>query len=694
MKRSYLILFLLLRTLFCAAQEADSTEEVVTERQMESMADNDETETEDDSYLQGWQELKRKRLNLNAATEHDLQELHLLNDLQIASLLNYRRLIGKLADIYELQAIPGWNIQLIRTVLPFVTVQDTDSFIESLRKRWSGGTKTFLCRTSGVLETAKGFLAPKDSSASHYAGSPLKLFVRYKYNYKGLLQWGILGEKDAGEQFFKGAQKKGFDFYSVHFFARKIGKIKELALGDFTVNMGQGLIQWQSLAYNKGVSVSGIKRQSPVLRPYNSAGEYNFHRGAGMTVQEGKWEITAFLSVRNRDASVTTDSLGNRFVTSLGTSGYHRTRTEIAGKNIQGQTTFGGSLQYGTDRWKIGLNSIQYQFVLPIQKRDDPYNLYAFKGNSLKNHSIDYSYTKKNIHFFGEIAIDNNRHTAMVNGMLVSLGTIADASVLHRSSGPAFQSMYANAFTENTMPGNEKGLYTALTLRPSNTVTIDTYADVFNFPWLKYLVDAPSLGKEYFMQLTYKPDKQVEIYTRYRYKAKQKNDAAEEDVNKEVRLIPQQNWRFHASFKVSNTVTLRTRTEIAWYDRNGPAQEEGFSGFVDVLYKPSGKAWSGNLRVQYFETQGYNSRVYAYENDVLYGATIPALSDKGIRYYINARVNATNMLKHFLHSSLKMDIYLRWAQTVYDGRKMIGSSLDEIKGTKKTDFKCQFMFQL
>jgi len=50
--------------------------------------------------------------------------------------------------------------------------------------------------------------------------------------------------------------------------------------------MGQGLIQWQSLAFKKSVDVTGIKRQSAVLCPYNSAGEFYFHRGAGITDQE------------------------------------------------------------------------------------------------------------------------------------------------------------------------------------------------------------------------------------------------------------------------------------------------------------------------------------------------------------------------------------------------------------------------
>ncbi|MEI2750598.1 MAG: hypothetical protein V9E88_17805 [Ferruginibacter sp.] len=130
-----------------------------------------------------------------------------------------------------------------------------------------------------------------DSSqaTNFYPGSPQRVLVRYKYTYKNLLQYGIVGEKDAGEEFFKGSQKAGFDFYSAHLFARNMGIVKALALGDFTVNLGQGLVQWQSLAFKKGPDVLATKRQAAVLRPYNSFGEINFHRGVGITI--GKKEL-------------------------------------------------------------------------------------------------------------------------------------------------------------------------------------------------------------------------------------------------------------------------------------------------------------------------------------------------------------------------------------------------------------------
>ena len=210
-----------------------------------------------------------------------------------------------------------------------------------------------------------------DSTVNRYAGSPEKLFLRYKYVYHNLLQFGITGEKDAGEEFFKGKQKYGFDFYSFHLFARKLGVVKSLALGDFTVNLGQGLMHWQSLAFKKSADITAVKRQADILRPYNSAGEYNFMRGIGITAGIKIPLLTAFASVVNLMVSATDDTteLNYDFVSSIATSGYHRTPAEIAKKNIITQTSFGGNVSYHRNGFHLGLNAIAFKFSTPLGSR-------------------------------------------------------------------------------------------------------------------------------------------------------------------------------------------------------------------------------------------------------------------------------------------------------------------------------------
>ena len=118
-----------------------------------------------------------------------------------------------------------------------------------------------------MIEKSKGFEKPVKPGCIHIMKeSAQKIFIRYTYNYKQLLAYGFTGEKDAGEPFFRNAQRYGFDFYSFHFFLQQSGIIRALAIGDFTVNMGQGLIQWQTTAFTKTSQALSIKREAPCLK--------------------------------------------------------------------------------------------------------------------------------------------------------------------------------------------------------------------------------------------------------------------------------------------------------------------------------------------------------------------------------------------------------------------------------------------
>ena len=674
MRVPFIILFLV--TIHYSAFTICAQETPVTEQQLENLTDADQSETEDDSYLQQLEQFRKDPVNLNTADENELRELKVLSGLQIANFLSYRKLLGKLVSFYELQAIPSWDIQTIKKILPFVTIAEPIKIKEIFKTRFRGGEHTVLLRMSQVIEQSKGF--DESTGGAKYLGSPQKIFFRYRYQFKNILQYGMAGDKDAGEQFFKGAQNKGFDFYSFHLFARKIGSIQSLALGDFTVNMGQGLIQWQSLAFRKSVDVLGLKRQSPVLRPYNSAGEFNFHRGAGVTIQKNNIEATLFASYRKLSANFVADTVSNEeYITSFLNSGYHRTASEVADRNKLGQLAVGGNIKYKKAGWHAAINAIAFKFSAPVQKRQEPYNLYAISGNNWSNYSFDYSYTYRNIHFFGEAAVDKNFNKAFLNGLLISVDPRVDISFLHRKIDPQYQSINGNGFTENTYPTNETGFFSGISIRPASGWRFDAYMDIYKFPWLKYLVDAPSNGKDFLAQLTYTPNRQVEIYTRYRTETKQGNQPDNNYPTNYLVTLPRQNWRTQISYRINSSVTFRGRTELLWFDKKDVNEEMGFLSFADVIYRPLLKRYSANVRLQYFETDGYNSRIYAYENDVLFYYSIPAFFNKGYRYYLNINYDLDS----------KISFWLKWSQTLYKNVESVGSGLDEIEGSTKSEVR-------
>ena len=686
MKQVTYILFACLLSLPALSQdESPANPGTVVEQQLENLAEQDETETEDDSFLQSLLQYRKNKINLNTTDAAELRELKILNDLQIQNFLRYRQLLGNFINIYEVQAIPTWDVETIQKVLPFIRVGNAVSLATDMKDRFTQGQHSVLARVQQVLQSSDGFLRP-DSIANRYLGSRQRMFFRYKYVYRNLLQYGLTGDKDAGEQFFKGNQKNGFDFYSFHLFARKIGAIKLLALGDFTVNMGQGLIQWQSLAFKKSADVSAVKRQADILRPYNSAAEYNFQRGAGITVKSNNLEFTAFGSIRKVDANFQADTINNTddFISSVLTSGYHRTPNEIAKKNTIQQTAFGGNISYNKIGLHLGVNAVAFHFSTPLVRDVQPYNQYAIQGTDWHNYSVDYSYTFKNLHFFGEAAMDKNRSKALVSGLIVSLDSKVDGSLVYRNIEKTYQALYGNAFTEGTYPTNEKGLFTGLTIRPVPAIRVDAYADIFSFPWLRYRLDAPTQGSDYFVQLTYKPNKLVEVYTRYKNESKAINLSG---LNLPVRpfyVRPRQDWRTQVSYKVSRELTLKNRVELLWYDpREKERSEQGFLTYFDVGYRPFGKPFATSARLLFFETDGFDSRIYAFETDVLYSYSIPAFFEKGVRYYLNVNYDL----------SKKMTCWARYAQTINTGKTIVGSGLDKINGNTKSEVKFQVMYQ-
>ena len=215
----------------------------ITQQLEDTAESDDEIENEDDSFVQSLRQFSRHPINLNYTDAGQLQQLNMLSPMQIMNLFAYRKLMGNLISVYELQAIPGWDVDLIRKLRPYITVSEKQALFKSLNGRLKEGNHSILLRSSYIMQKSRGYVLDSSTAKNYYPGSGQKVLFRYKYNFKNLLQYGITAEKDAGEQFFKGAQKNGFDFYSAHFFLRNSGIVKALALGDFTVNLGQGLVQ-------------------------------------------------------------------------------------------------------------------------------------------------------------------------------------------------------------------------------------------------------------------------------------------------------------------------------------------------------------------------------------------------------------------------------------------------------------------
>jgi len=107
--------------------------------------------------------------------------------------------------------------------------------------------------------------------------------------------------------------------------------------------------------------------------------------------------------------------------------------------------------------------------------------------------------------------------------------------------------------------------------------------------------------------------------------------------------------------------------------------------FADLVYKPFSSNISGNVRFQTFESENYDTRIYVYENDVLFSSSIPSFYNNGVRMYAN--IKAKFRIKYLKNSELTLNV--KAGTTVYKNLSEIGSGLSSISGNRISALKLQ-----
>ena len=690
--RLYILFGLLISNYISLGQKNDQQKFNLIEQRIEMIAENAEDEDIDFTTLFDYLAyIYDHPLNINnPKNEDDLRQIRMLSDIQINNLYDHIDRNGKLISIYELQAVEGWTIYTIKTILPFVAV-NVDLYAPSIsfKEMVRNSSNELFIRYSRVLEQQEGYAPIDDSTLAaspnkRYSGSPDKLYTRYRFKFRNNISAGFTAEKDAGEQFFTGNQKNGFDFYSGHLYLSGFGKLKSLAIGDFHAQFGQGLTIWSGLAFGKSADILTVKRNARGLRPYASVDENLFLRGGGATIELGKIQFTAFGSHKKIDANVSYDDTTSNFdgytITSFQQTGLHRTPSEVEDKNIIGETHLGGNLQFNTRKLRIGISGLHSNYDANVQRNLSYYNQFEFNDNTNTILGTDYNFLFRNFNLYGEVARSANGGTAQIHGALISLDPSVSLSVVYRNYGRDFQNNLSNAFSENSKNINESGIMIGLKLTRGKKFQLNAYLDQFKFPWLKYQVDKPqTTGHDYLVQLQYKPSKKLIMYGRIRARNRPINTEQDIDDIDFIVARNQINYRYNISYKVSESFTLRNRIEYVDFQRGMSDREAGFLIYQDILYKPLSSNLSFSFRYALFETDSYDSRVYAYENDVLYYFSIPAYYRTGTRTYLTAKYRIRKGL----------DLWLRWAQWHFSNTNEIGSGNEMIEGNTKTDIRAQ-----
>ncbi|MCM1079348.1 MAG: helix-hairpin-helix domain-containing protein [Bacteroidales bacterium] len=651
MKRHILALFFTLLPSFIAAQEDSDTFLDV----YNSLSDLDDFDEE--GWTEAYDNLTAMALtpqNINAATYEDLTAVPLLTEEQALAILYYRSLYGDLRSISELSLITAIDP-------PRCKILSSIFYAEPI----SGSTKGILKspRSSLVMTLSVPTYKRKGFITGKYLGDRFSHSIRYQMK-TNRLHIGLTAAKDAGEPFFRGTNRKGWDFYTGFVRLKDTGIMKDIIIGHYQVSTGMGLIINNGYRLSKTSLLTTQPSSATKLRGHTSKQENNYLQGIASTFElwhgnaTRNLSLTAFLSWKSIDAKMSDTE--PKTISTIISNGYHRTETEIGQRNATGQTVAGGSLIYTSLPFRIGLNVLHTHLgdsLVPSKKQ--MYRRYYPEGKDFTDGSISYSFMTPQLQFSGETALgrastynDNDKEgisVATANAIRWNFHSLWTAFALQRYYSYRHTSLLGRSFGDVSNCQNENGLYAGMTTTAIRNLTLSAYLDCAYHPWIRYGYDNSSRSWDTYLLATYER-KSLSAAIRYRYR--------EQAVTDNGSIFPQ----FGSHTDGTAQHTLRSTLKCSFGRFVSSSQLQG-------TFLPTSDDWgwllseglgyqtarlSLWLSIAYFHTSDYISRLYMTDRSITYGATSSMVYGHGIRANILAKATITGGLQasvrcNFLH---------------------------------------------
>ena len=609
-------------------------------------------------------------VNLNSATREQLEQFPFLSDIQIEHLLAYIYIHGQMETIYELQLVEELDRQTIQYLLPFVCIKAINNepafrWKTMLKDAGRYGKNEVLTRLDIPFYKRKGY-------EHTYLGPSVYNSVKYTFRYRDQLYAGGVAEKDAGEPFAALHNSYGYDYYSFYLLLQNCGRLKSLAVGNYRLSFGQGLVMSTDYLMGKTIYASSFNNRSTGIKRHSSTDEYNYFRGVATTVALTKrLSVSAFYSHRNMDGVVTDGE-----ITSVYKTGLHRSRKEADKKNLLTSQLTGGNVSYQQNHIRLGITGVYYVFNRPYEPELTGYSKYNIHGNHFYNLGIDYAYRWRRFSFQGETAI-GKQGWASLNRLQYSPVQDIQFMLIHRFYSYDYWAMYAHSFGEGSTVQNEQGYYVGLETTPFSHWRFFVSFDLFSFPWKKYRINKPSRGTDGLIQATFTPRTNLSMYLKYRYKQKERDLKG----SKGTLTLPifHHQLRYRLNYSLNDVFSSRTTLDYNHFHSQDRAATKGYQVTQMISSQLPWTRLFADVQGSYFCTDDYDSRVYVSEKGLLYTFYTPSFQGRGFRCAVRLRYELN---KHWLFIT-------KFGETIYLNRNEIGSGNDLIYGNKKADIQMQ-----
>lgn len=504
-----------------------------------------------------------------------------------------------------------------------------------------------------------------------YPGAPFKSYARIRIHPVESLEIGMLTEKDSGEP-------QWADHLVGYIQLSWLDDRLRLLCGNYIVESGQGLVLWGPYRFAGGsdpVAPHKIGIRGPVGYVYSD--ENRALQGLACEYRSDKWTGRFYVSDRQLDASLTLNGKINTF----GTSGLHRTDSEADRKNAAGEQLTGVEISRTVSNGTIGITAIQNRFSASIVGDSEfPFELDGDK-NAVAGLYYTLSFGDWNLN--GEFAMSQSGGIAAITSLRCDIKQFSAVFSL-RQFDPDFHNPHANGLARFEAR-NEQGGTIGLVLKKVVMDRISMRFDLFRRPWNSFAMAIPYYGSETFFQMEKTVTRGQKL--RVRYRLRREEDCFVFIVNeRDDRTIGQpihHQIRLDLQSRISKHWSIRNRAEWARYQEPNPRtgttrRESGFLLFSEIRFQPlSSFRISG--RYTAFQSDSYNSRLYAYESGVPGYYTIPVLYGQGSRHYILVDYQTQKWCR----------LGFKYSETFHDRETEWGSGLDATAGDTRRTFTFQ-----
>lgn len=649
------------------------------EKAIESLFSLPEENINYEEFYERYFLLYDKPLDLNTAQYLDLKSLFVFSELEIQQILQYRDSIGTIQTIYELAYLDNLNLDVLAAINPFVSTKYIASAQDLINNIKSQSNAYLITRFERRLEISRGF------QSQNFVGDRNRVYVRYNNRLANRMSYGLTIEKDPGEAFiFDGSTYRyGMDYWSGHLMIENQKKLKRIIIGDYQMQLGQGLVFSSGLSIGKGSEViNSLEKISLGIRPYTSVIEGGFLRGIAATYQINRnWQVTPFFSSLRQDASLRTIDLESSDLSfsSFQNSGLHRTANELANKKDVREILGGFNIGFtNASGRQYGFTLNYNHFGSPINRGTQIVNRFEFAGQYNVNASLYANTNLRQFRTFGELAISKSGGLGIVGGISGDLAPQLEVAILARFYEKDFHSLRSGAFGEGSRNINEEGIYLGLKYKFNKQLNVQMYYDQYRFRWLRFRTNQPSRGYDLMSRINYFLGKRAYLYFQFRKENKERNLIVNNDLI--VAKGTSKRYILHLTYDAQPNFSLRSKIQWSSY-QIGDQFSNGIAFFQDLMFNLNKHRF--DLRFSMFDTNGTDNRQYAYEQDLIYNFSIPGLSGKGIRNYI--------LWKYQLNRRLAFGV--KFSRTTFFDRNQIGTGVDQINGNIITDLKVQSIYR-